>query len=39
MRPRKRRVLPDTPEGRLDDLVETARAHIRTIGVHPFRVI
>jgi IS5 family transposase len=26
MRPRKRRVLPDTPEGRLDDLVETAKA-------------
>ena len=26
MRPGKRRVLPDTPEGRLDDLVETAIA-------------
>jgi IS5 family transposase len=29
MRPGKRRVLPDTPERRLDDLVETAKAHIR----------
>jgi IS5 family transposase len=26
MRPGKRRVLPDTPEGRLDDLIETALA-------------
>jgi len=25
----KRRALPDTPEGRVDDLVETAKAHIR----------
>jgi IS5 family transposase len=39
MRPGRRRVLPDTPEGRLDDLVETAKAHIRTKGEHPFRVI
>jgi transposase, IS5 family len=39
MRPGKRRVLPDTPEGQLDDLVETAKAHIRTNGEHPFRVI
>ncbi len=39
MRPGKRRVLPDTPEGRLDDLVETAKAHIRVKGEHPFRVI
>ena len=39
MRPGKRRVLPDTPEGRLDDLVETAKAHIRAKGEHPFRVI
>jgi len=31
MRPGKRRVLPDTPEGRLDDLVETAKAHIRAL--------
>jgi IS5 family transposase len=39
MRPGKRRVLPDTPEGRLEDLVETAKAHIRAKGEHPFRVI
>jgi IS5 family transposase len=39
MRPAKRRVLPDTPEARLDDLVETAKAHIRDKGEHPFRVI
>ena len=39
MRPGKRRVLPDTSEGRLDDLVETAKAHIRAKGEHPFRVI
>jgi IS5 family transposase len=39
MRPGKRRVLPDTPEGRVDDLVETAKAHIRAKVEHPFRVI
>jgi IS5 family transposase len=39
MRPGKRRLLPDTPEGRLDDLVETAKAHIRWKLEHPFRVI
>jgi len=39
MRPGKRRVLPDRPEGRLDDLVETAKAHIRAKVEHPFRVI
>jgi IS5 family transposase len=39
MRPGKRRVLPDTPEGRLDDLIESAKAHIRAKGEHPFRVI
>ena len=39
MRPGKRRTLPDTPEGRLDDLVETAKAHIRAKVEHPFRVI
>jgi IS5 family transposase len=39
MRPGKRLVLPDTPEGRLDDLVETAKAHTRATGEHPFRVI
>ena len=39
MRPGKRRVLPDTPDGRLLDLVETAKAHIRAKVEHPFRVI
>jgi len=39
MRPGKRRALPDTTEGRLADLVETAKAHIRAKGEHPFRVI
>ena len=39
MRPGKRRALPDTPEGRLRDLIETAKAHIRSKGEHPFRVI
>jgi IS5 family transposase len=39
MRPGQRRALPDTPEGRLDDLIETAKAHIRAKGEHPFRVI
>jgi IS5 family transposase len=39
MRPGKRRALPDNPEGRLDDLIETAKAHIRAKGEHPFRVM
>ena len=39
MRPGKRHALPDTPEGRLEDLIETAKAHIRSKGEHPFRVI
>lgn len=39
MRPGKRRALPETPEGKLQDLVETAKAHIRSKGEHPFRVI
>ena len=39
MRPGKRRALADTPEGRLADLVETAKAHIRSKVDHPFRVI
>jgi len=39
MRPGKRNALPDTPEGRLQDLIETAKAHIRSKGEHPFRVI
>ena len=39
MRPGKRRALPDTPEGRMDDLIETAKAHFRAKVEHPFRVI
>ena len=39
MRPGKRRALPDTPDGRLENLVETAKAHIRAKVEHPFRVI
>nr|WP_225323106.1 transposase [Synechococcus sp. RSCCF101] len=39
MRPGKRRALPDTPEGRLQDLIEAAKAHVRAKVEHPFRVI
>ena len=39
IRPGQRRVLPETAEGRLLDLIETAKAHIRSKGEHPFRVI
>lgn len=39
MRPSKRRAQPDTPEGRLQNLFETAKAHIRYKVEHPFRVI
>ena len=39
MRPGNRRALPDTPEGPLDDLIETAKAHIRAKGEHPFCVM
>jgi transposase, IS5 family len=38
-RPGKPRVLLDTPEGRLDDLIETAKAHIRAKVEHTFRVM
>lgn len=37
MRPGKRRVRPDTPGGRLDDLIETARVHICAKGEHPLK--
>ncbi len=37
MRPGKRRALPDTQEGRLDDLIETAKSLIFAKGEHPFR--
>jgi IS5 family transposase len=39
MRPGQRRVLPDTAEGRLVNLIEMAKAHMRAKGEHPFRVI
>lgn len=39
IRPGKRRALPDTPDVKLQDLVESAKAHIRAKGKHPFRVI
>jgi IS5 family transposase len=39
MRPGKRRALPDTPDRRLQDLIEIAKAHVRAKGEHPFRVI
>ena len=39
MRPGKRRVLPVTPDGRLLNLVETAKAHIRAKVEQAFRVI
>jgi len=39
MPPGKRKALPDTADGKLQDLVETAKAHIRDKGEHPFRVI
>ena len=39
MRPGQRRALPDTPEGWLEGLLETAKAHLRAKVEHPFRVI
>ena len=39
MRAGKTRILPDAPEDRLQDLIETPKAHIRSKGEHPFRVI
>ena len=39
MRPGKRRRLADTPDGRLQDQIETAKAHIRSKVEHPFRMI
>ena len=39
MRPGKRRALPEAPEGRLQDLIEKAEAHIRSKVEHPFQVI
>ena len=39
MKPDQRRVRPETPEGRLLNLIETARAHFRVKVDHPFRII
>ena len=39
IQPRKRRPLPDTHKGRLQALVEAAKAHIRAKVQHPFLVI
>jgi IS5 family transposase len=39
MKPGQRRVLPETPDGRLLDLIETAKAHFRAKVEHPFRII
>ena len=35
----KRRDLPDIPDGKPQDLIERAKAHIRSKVEHPFRVI
>ncbi len=39
MRNGKRRALQDTPDGRLQDLIEPAKAHIRSKVEYPSRVI
>jgi len=39
MRPGQRRALRETSEGKLQDLIKTAKAHLRSKGEHPFRVI
>jgi IS5 family transposase len=39
MRPGKRRALPDSADGKLQDLIEAAKAHVRAKVEHPFRVI
>jgi len=39
MRPGKRRALPETPDGKLQDLIEAAKAHIHAKVEYPFRVI
>jgi len=39
MRPGKRRALADTADGKLDDLIDAAKAHFRAKVVHPSRVI
>lgn len=39
IRPGIRRALPETPDGMLQDLIETAKAHIHTKVEHSFRAI
>jgi IS5 family transposase len=39
MKPGQRRVLPETTDGRLLDLIETAKAYLRAKVEHPFRII
>jgi IS5 family transposase len=39
MRPGKRRLLPHTPQGSQQDLIETAMALLRWKVEHPFRLI
>jgi IS5 family transposase len=39
MKPGQRRVLPETTEGRLMDLIETAKAHFLAKVGHRFRII
>ena len=39
MKPGQRRVLPETPEGRLLDLIETAKANVRAKVEPPFRIV
>jgi IS5 family transposase len=39
MKPGQRRVLPETPEGRLLDLIETAKAHFRAKVEHLIWII
>lgn len=39
MRPGKRKALPDTPVGRLQERIEKAKASIRAKVEHPFRII
>lgn len=38
MKPSQRRALPETSEGRLLDLMETAKAHVGAKVAHPFRI-
>jgi IS5 family transposase len=39
IKPGQRRVLPSPPEGKLLELVECAKAHLRAKVEHPFRII